>query len=88
MPNVVETNGFNDRGWLDTALPHSDGLHLNERFHHLNYGNMGLDITIDDPKAYTKTWKAPTAHMKLLPDIELIEHLCENEKDAVHLSSK
>ena len=85
---VVETTGFNDGSWLDAALPHSDALHLTERFHRLSFGKMELDITIDDPKAYTKLWKAPTAHFDLLPDTELIEHLCENEKDAVHLLSK
>jgi hypothetical protein len=85
---VVETAGFNDGSWLDAALPHSDALHLTERFRRLNFGSMDLDLTIDDPKAFTKTWKAATAHFQLMPDTEIIEHLCENEKDAEHLRKK
>jgi len=85
---VVETRGFKDGSWLDQALPHTDALHLTERFRRRNFGSMDLEITIDDPKAYTKPWKSTTVHLKLLPDTELIEHLCENEKDAPHLVDK
>jgi len=46
---------------------------------------MEMDVTIDDPKAYPKPWKAATVRFELLPDTELIEHLCENEKDVPHL---
>jgi hypothetical protein len=81
----VETAGFNNGSWLDAALPHSDALHLTERFQRLNFGSMDLNLTIDDPKAYTKPWKAATVHFRLMPDTEIIEHLCENEKDAEHL---
>jgi hypothetical protein len=85
---VVETGGFKEGSWLDQAYPHTDALHLTERFRRLNFGNMELEITIDDPKAYTRPWKSATVHFKLLPDTELIEHLCENEKDAPHLLVK
>jgi len=44
-----------------------------------------MDITIDDPKAYLKPWKSATVRFNLMPDTELIEHLCENETDASHL---
>lgn len=46
---------------------------------------MELDVTINDPKAYLKPWKAALVRFELMPDTELIEHLCENEKDASHL---
>ena len=86
---VVESAGFNDGTWLDNGgHPHTDALHLTERFRRVNFGNMELDITIDDPKAYTKPWKSVTVHFILMPDTELIEHLCENEKDAPHLLGK
>ena len=49
---------------------------------------MDLEVTVDDPKAYTKPWKSTTIHFVLLPDTELIEHLCENEKDGPHLVGK
>ncbi len=86
---VVETAGFKDGTWLDNGgHPHTDALQLTERFRRRNFGTMDLDIAVNDPKAYTKPWKAATIHFKLLPDTELLEHLCENEKDAPHLVGK
>lgn len=86
---VVETTGFNDGSWLDNGgHPHTDALHLTERFRRRNFGNLELDVIVDDPKAYTKPWKSATVHFILLPDTELIEHLCENEKDAAHMVGK
>jgi len=83
---VVDTAGFKEGTWLDNGgRPHTDALHLTERFRRPTFGTMEMDVAIDDPKAYPKPWKAATVHFKLLPDTELIEHLCENEKDAVHL---
>lgn len=83
---VVDTAGFNDQTWLDNGgHPHTDALHVTERFRRRNFGTMEMEVTIDDPKAYTKPWKAATVRFNLLPDTELIEHLCENEKDAAHL---
>src|SRR5436853_3135909 len=69
---VVETNGLKDGGWLDTkkARPHSDALHVTERFRRTDFGHMDLSITIDDPKAYLKPWTARTT-LTLLPDTEL-----------------
>jgi hypothetical protein len=76
---VVETRGFRDGGWLDTrkGRPHSDALHVTERFRRLDYGHMDLTVTIDDPKAYLKPWtmKAP---LFLLPDTSLIESFCDS----------
>ena len=86
---VVETTGFNDQSWLDNGgHPHTDALHLTERFRRGNFGSLELEVTVDDRKAYTKPWKSATVHFKLLPDTELIENLCENEKDAAHLVGK
>jgi hypothetical protein len=83
---VVDTAGFKEGTWLDNGgHPHTDALHITERFRRPNFGTLELDVAIDDPKAYPKPWKSATIHFKLLPDTELIEHLCENEKDAQHL---
>lgn len=85
---VVETTGFNEESWLDDGgHPHSDALHVTERFRRSNFGNMDIQFTIDDPKAYTKPWTA-TVRFQLLADTELIENICENEKDAAHLVGK
>jgi hypothetical protein len=86
---VVETSGFNDLSWLDSnGHPHTDALHLTEKFHRKDFGHLEIQITIDDPKAYTKPW-AVTEVVNYLPDSELIEYVCnENEKDFVHLVGK
>ena len=82
---VVETAGFNGQTWLDQAgHPTTDGLHLTERFHRRDFGHMDDQITIDDPKAYTRPWTI-TETFELQPDTELIEFVCENEKDVEHL---
>jgi hypothetical protein len=75
---VVETAGFKDGGWLDTlkARPHSDALHVTERFRRKDFGHMELTVTIDDPKAYLKPWTVRAA-LNLLPDTELIEAFCD-----------
>jgi hypothetical protein len=85
---VIESRGFNDKSWLDDdGHPHTDALHTLERFHRSDFGHMTMRITIDDPKAYTQTWDA-LFHYHLLPDTELIEFICDNEKDAPHLVGK
>lgn len=78
---VVETTGFKDGGWLDTkkGRPHSDALHVTERFHRTDFGHMDLTVTIDDPKAYLKPWTI-TAPLRLLPDTELIEVFCDGHE--------
>jgi hypothetical protein len=82
---VVDTRGFNDRSWLDDGgHPHTEALHTTERFTRKDYGHMTLRITIDDSKAYTKPWTV-TMPYALVPDGELIEWICDNEKDAIHL---
>jgi len=83
---LVETTGFRDGGWLDTkkAHPNSDALHVSERFRRIDFGNMELAVTIDDPKAYLKPWTIK-ATLRLQPDTELLESFCdENDKTMTH----
>jgi hypothetical protein len=85
---VVDTTGFNDRTWLDDpGHPHTDAMHAIERFRRPDFGHLEIDITIDDAKAYTKPWTV-TARFDLLPDTELIENVCDNEKDTQHMVGK
>jgi hypothetical protein len=85
---VVETLGFNDKSWFDDpGHPHSDALRVTERFRRPNFGRMEMQITFDDSKAYTKPWSA-TIPFTLLPDTELIESICENERDHAHIVGK
>src|SRR6266853_5776098 len=56
---VVETNGMDERTWLDNAgRPHSGDLRVEEQFHHVDHDTLELTVTIDDPKMYTKPWVA------------------------------
>src|SRR5690348_13326391 len=73
---VVDSRGFNGKAWLDQlGRPSTDALHVIERFHRKDYGHMDLQITIDDPKAYTRPWTV-TEEVHLLPEAELLEFIC------------
>jgi hypothetical protein len=86
---VVESAGFVDNNWLDNSgHPGTEAMHLTERFRRRDFGHIDLQITIDDPKAYTKPWSV-NLELALTPDTELIEYVCsENEKDLGHLVGK
>jgi hypothetical protein len=83
---VVDSSGFNDRTWLDGfGHPHSEALHLVERFRRRDFGHMDVEVTVDDPKMYTRTFTIKFT-ARLLPDTDILESVCaENEKDRVHL---
>ncbi len=82
---VVDSIGFNGETWLDQAgHPTTDAMHLTERFRRRDFGHLEVQITIDDSKAYSKPWTI-TETFELQPDTELIEFVCENEKDVEHL---
>lgn len=86
---VVETTGFNDKGWLDGfGHPRSEALRIQERFRRRDFGHMDVQVTIDDPKLYARSFGFKYT-MDLVPDTEIGEYVCaENEKDRAHLSSK
>ena len=78
---VVETTNFRDDGWLDVnGAPLTSEGKLIERFRRPSYGRLEIDVTIDDPKAYTKPWTV-RVNQRLLGDTDLIEFVCqENER--------
>jgi hypothetical protein len=85
---VAETIGFNDKSWFDDpGHPHSEALRVTERFRRIDFGRLEMRITFDDPKAYTKPWGA-TIPFTLLADTDLIESICENERDHEHMVGK
>ena len=79
---VVESAGFNDNVWLDNGgHPATENLRVTERFRRKDFGNMDVQVVIDDPKAYTKPWTV-TMPLVLQADAEILEYICvENEKD-------
>ncbi|PYS10953.1 MAG: hypothetical protein DMG15_19325 [Acidobacteria bacterium] len=85
---VVDTRGFNGKTWLDqTGKPTSDALHVTERFRRTDFGHMEIQITIDDPKVYTKPWTVKET-VRLVPNTDVIENACENNLDLQHLGGK
>jgi hypothetical protein len=80
---VVETVGFMDDGWLDVrGSPLTSAGKMIERFRRPSFGSLVIEVTIDDPKAYTKPFTA-TVNNRLLPDSQLIEFVCL-DKSAQH----
>ena len=86
---IAESAGFNDSVWLDNnGHPATENLRVTERFRRRDFGHMTVEVTIDDPKTYTKPW---TVSLPLLfqADSELLEYMCnENNKDIEHLVGK
>ena len=76
---VVDTVGLNPRSWIDHAgRPHSDALHVQERFHRVDHDNMELTVTIDDPKMYKEPWQGLNKFPLHLqpPGYDMPEFLC------------
>jgi hypothetical protein len=86
---VVESNGFREDQWLDTAgNPLTSTGKTIERFRRPNYGTMEIEITINDPKAYTRPWSTKIEQVIAL-DTDMLDSIClENEKDIEHLPKK
>lgn len=76
---VVDTVDISDINWLDRmGHPHSDKLHLIERFRRVDDKTMQLNLTIDDPIAYTKTWDATQRTFRLRSNARAGEAICED----------
>jgi hypothetical protein len=83
---VIQSIGYRDDQWLDAAgSPLTNAAKVTERFRRLNLGSMQVQITVDDPKTYTRPWTA-IVDLAAVLDTELIDAACwENEKDVEHL---
>jgi hypothetical protein len=86
---VVETIGFKDDLWLDAlGRPLTDQARTIERIRRVNYGNLEVELTVDDPKAYTKPWTVQFK-LSLVLNTDLLEYICnENEKSLQHMVGK
>jgi len=78
---VVQTIGFRDNLWIDLhGSPMSDAAKMTERLKRPNYGTLEVEITVDDPKVYTRPWTVRMDQVIEL-DTDLIDEFClENEK--------
>jgi hypothetical protein len=87
---VVDTTGFNDRSWLGGIggglIPHTEMLHMTERYKRLDFGHMEVKVTFEDPGTFTKPFHENLT-LDLAPQEELLEYVCENNKPE-HLVGK
>jgi hypothetical protein len=84
---IITSAGFNDRAWLDSAgHPQTESLRLTERLRRRDFGHMDFEITLDDPKVFTRPITIKSERV-LAPDTDLLEDVCENEKDNDHFST-
>jgi hypothetical protein len=88
---VVDTVGFNDKSWLTLLrqpYPHTEMMHVVERYRRPDLGHLELEMTVEDPGAFKKAWVVKRA-ANLDPTDEIMENICvENEKDLVHTPKK
>jgi len=80
---VVDTVGYNERMWVSNleGMPHSDRLHTIERFTRTDYNTMTYELTIDDPGAYTTTWKTGW-FIRFNAGVESFEFICQDNNKA------
>jgi hypothetical protein len=77
---VIDTKGFNEKFWFSNGgLPHTDLLHLTERFSRPNFDTLNYEVTIDDPGAYTRTWSSSWT-MRWIPDEDPPEYFCQDNR--------
>jgi hypothetical protein len=83
---VVETNNLLDNGWLDVrGSPLTDQARITERFRRISFGRLEIDVTIDDPKAYTRPFTV-RVNQQIRLDDELIEFICnENQQFGIRI---
>ena len=74
---VVDTVGLNDKTWLDAdGHPHSEDMKVEERYRRVDHDTIEMNMTLTDPKAYTKPWVSETKVWKLWPKMEIREDIC------------
>jgi hypothetical protein len=82
---VVDTIGFNERMWIDRGqAPHTEALHLIEKFTRTDMNSMTYELTVEDPGAYTAIWSR-TSQMRFSANAELFEFVCQDNNFAPEL---
>ena len=79
---AIDTVGYNEAFWLDRrGTPHTEKLHTLERFTRTDFATIKYELTVDDPGAYTSTWKS-AFNLRWEPDTELFEYVCQQQNYA------
>jgi hypothetical protein len=85
---VIDTVGFNDKSWVGLAYPHTEMLHVIERYRRPDRGHLEVEVTIEDPGTFTKPWKQRYTWY-LAPEDDVLEYVCsENNSDPQHMTGK
>jgi hypothetical protein len=86
---VVDSIGFRDGLWLDiVGSPMTDAAKVRERIRRPDFGHLEVEVTVDDPKAYTRPWTV-TMKQAIVLDTELVDEIClENEKSTQRMIGK
>jgi hypothetical protein len=86
---VVDTTGFNDKAWFSAGgIPHTEKMHITERYRRVDLGHLEIEFTIEDPDTFVKPWVIKRV-AELAPNEEIQEYVCtENERDLQHMVGK
>jgi hypothetical protein len=85
----VEPDSFHGVGWLDhRGSPYTEAMKLTERFRRVNYGQLDIEITVDDPKAYTKPFTVRVDQRVVADGSELIEFICHENQMFLKLTGR
>jgi hypothetical protein len=86
---VIDTVGFNDKTWLENGYPHTEKMHLTERWVRKDLGHLEIEFTVEDPGALKSPWTIKKATELAGPDEEVGQYVCtENNRDVPHLVGK
>ncbi len=78
---IVDSTGYSERFWMaNGGLPHTEALHVIEKFSRPNLDTLKYDVTIDDPRTYTRQWTASWT-VQWVPDKEIQEYFCEENSE-------
>jgi hypothetical protein len=79
---VVDSAGFNEKFWFTNGgLPHTEALHLTERFTRQDLNTLKYEVTVDDPRTYTRPWSGGWT-IQWVPDQEIQEYFCEENAES------
>jgi hypothetical protein len=82
---IVDSVGFNEKMWIDRGqAPHTEKLHIVEKFTRTDMNSMNYELTVEDPGAYTATWSR-TSQMRYSANAELFEFICQDNNLAPEL---
>ena len=85
---VTDTVNFNDKTLIDrVGHPHSDAMHLMERIRRIDHDTLEIELTLDDPKAFTKPWGTKLV-FELKQDWKIMEHVCEDNSNFLEFNKK